>query len=113
MVSLGSLVQAVTPANANEAPISFRKLRRVAGSSQFGVRSANSSSTKAWNSLVSASSSRLFQYCGPWADSSRARILSRSRAGLSVIGADHQSLTKSSSVASVAVRQTLYVVFLN
>src|SRR5580658_3302355 len=83
MASGGCLVQAVTPARASDAPISFRKLRRLAGLFQSGVRSANSSSANDWNSAVSASSSRLLQYRGPRAESNRARIFSRSTAGLS------------------------------
>src|SRR5260370_37965336 len=95
MVSLGCFVHAVTAAKASDAPIKFRKLRQLAGLCQYVERSAHSSSTKAWNSAVSASSSRLFQYNGPWADSSRARILFRSRAGFSFIGGTYSSRSSS------------------
>src|SRR4051812_22173458 len=47
-----------------DAPISVRNRRRDAGSFQSGVRFGNSSSTKARNSSVDASSSKLRQYFG-------------------------------------------------
>src|SRR5579859_641824 len=62
--SFGCLVQADAPASAIDAPMRRKKRRRDAESFQSGVRLGNSSSTKARNSSVEASSSKLRQYMG-------------------------------------------------
>ena len=67
-------VQPVTPASASDAPISFRKPRRPTGSFHSEALAGNSRWRNSWNSGVSATASRLRQYCGPLAASSRARM---------------------------------------
>ena len=58
-------VQAVTPASASDAPISFRKSRRPTGSSHSEALVGNSRCRNSLNSGVSATASRLRQTFGP------------------------------------------------
>ena len=74
--SFGCRVQALTPASASDAPISFRKLRRPTGSSHSDAFCGNSRWRKSLNSGVSVSDSRLRQYSRPRVPSSRVRSAS-------------------------------------
>src|SRR6516225_7502076 len=65
MGSSGSLVQAVMPASASEAPISWRKPRRETESTHSEAPLGNSRPSISRNSGVPASSSRLRQNSGP------------------------------------------------
>src|SRR5688572_9397068 len=76
--SSGWRVQALTPASASDAPISFRNPRRPTGSSHSDAFCGNSRWRNSLNSGVSASASRLRQYSRPRVPSSRARSASRS-----------------------------------
>src|SRR5687767_8776807 len=76
MASSGCRVQALTPASASDAPISFRKLRRPTGSSHSDAFCGNSRCRNSLNSGVSASDSRLRQYSLPRVPSRRARSAS-------------------------------------
>ena len=82
MCSVGWRVQALRPASASEAPISFRKLRRPSTRSSSSLQPiaccGNSRSSRSRNSGVAARSSRLRQYSRPRAPSSRARTAARS-----------------------------------
>ena len=66
-------VQALTPASASDALISFRKPRRPTGSSHSDAFCGNSRCRNSLNSGVSATSSRLRQYSRPRVPSSLAR----------------------------------------
>src|SRR6266567_5755371 len=78
MGSVGCLVQAVMPASAMDAPISFRNPRRETASSHSDAPLGNSRCIISWNSVVPASSSRLRQNSGPFFFSMSARTCTRS-----------------------------------
>src|SRR6185503_5999524 len=101
--SSGCRVQALTPASASDAPISFRKLRRPTGSSHSDAFCGNSRCRNSLNSGVSTSDSRLRQYSRPRVPSSRARSASMFMA----------SLIRVLSMARRAVGQALDAVFLH
>src|SRR5687767_14237617 len=73
MASSGCRVQALTPASASEAPISFRNPRRPTGSSHSEAFCGNSRCRNSLNSGVSETASRLRQYSRPRLPSSLVR----------------------------------------
>src|SRR6476620_8005887 len=78
MSSEGWRVQALTPARAMEAPISFRNPRRPTGSSHSDAFCGNSRCRNSLNSGVPDRASRLRQYSRPRVPSRRARSASMS-----------------------------------
>src|SRR5688572_32036727 len=109
MCSVGWRVHAAAPASAIDAPISRRKLRRPAGSLNSDAPSGNSRWSMAWNSEVSATSSRLRQKAGPFLPARRSRIAERSMSRM-------EEVLSSRAVLPVARRtagEALHVVLLH
>src|SRR3954451_21170927 len=84
--------QPVRPAIAIDAPITFRKPRRLSVASQISAPCGNSWRSRSWKSAVSASSSRLRQYSLPRRPARRARSAARFSGSL-VIHLLHSAVT--------------------
>src|SRR5262249_38754280 len=108
MRSSGCRVHALSPASANDAPISFRNSRLPVPASRMPAAwRGNSCSRNSKNSSLSASSSRLRHSSRPRCEARRRRIAARSRGGEVRAGS-----TGLLAVAGVAVDTRVDVVVL-
>src|SRR4051812_24471324 len=104
MFAFGCFVHAVNPASATDAAAILKKLRRSSPSSHSEAPSGNSRCSISRNCGVSATSSRLRQYCCPLPTRSLARTASRSTRPEQVV---RDEFTQVSAMAHAAIAQLL------